>query len=241
MKMLITIAEMEALKSKELVPLECAGCGTTFYRNKTETKRGLKGIRNVSYCSTKCAYAHYPYERTRKEHSFVCELCKKQFVRVYAPADYERQKHRKKFCSHLCACRFNRIDIRGMGRSKLEKWVEAELQKLYPALEILYNDREAIKSELDIYIPALKLAFELNGPFHYEMIFGEQYLNKVQTNDRRKFQACIEKGIELCVIATNTMKYFSAKKAPVFLKIIADIISQKMERVVRVEQTPASW
>jgi len=45
---------------------------------------------------------------------------------------------------------------------------------LYPDLVIHFNKKDAINSELDIYIPSLKLAFELNGIFHYEPIFGKE-------------------------------------------------------------------
>ena len=78
----------------------------------------------------------------------------------------------------------------------------------YPNLEIHYNRKDAINSELDIYIPELELAFELNGIFHYEPIYGAEKLQQIQNNDDRKFQACLEKGISLCIIDTSSLKYF---------------------------------
>ena len=36
-------------------------------------------------------------------------------------------------------------------RSKLEKWLEEQLIKMYPNLEIHFNRKDAINSELDIY------------------------------------------------------------------------------------------
>ena len=82
-------------------------------------------------------------------------------------------------------------------------------------------------SELDIYIPSLKLAFELNGIFHYEPIHGMDLLSKIQNNDNRKILACAEQQIELCIIDSTDLKYFKLNKAEKYLKIITDIINQK--------------
>lgn len=59
---------------------------------------------------------------------------------------------------------------------------------------------------MDIYIPVLSLAFELNGIFHYEPIYGEGKLLSIQNNDDRKFQACLEHDIELCIINSSEQK-----------------------------------
>ena len=81
--------------------------------------------------------------------------------------------------------------------------------------------------ELDIYIPSLKLAFELNGIYHYEPIHGSDKLNKIQNNDNRKFQACAEQGISLCIIDTSSQSYFKENTSEKFLKIIINIINSK--------------
>ena len=99
---------------------------------------------------------------------------------------------------------------------------------LYPILNINYNSRTDIKSELDIYIPSLKLAFELNGIFHYEPIYGKDQLSKIENNDNRKFQACLERGIELCIIDTRKQNCMSIKSSKKYLNIIIDIINKKL-------------
>lgn len=81
------------------------------------------------------------------------------------------------------------------------------------------------------YIPSLHLAFELNGLFHYEPIFSLDKLSKIQNNDRRKFQACLERGIELCIIDTCRLSYFKESNAIPYLDIIRDIIRNKLEPV----------
>ena len=80
---------------------------------------------------------------------------------------------------------------------------------------------------MDIYIPQLKLAFELNGVFHYEPIFGSEKLNQIQNNDGRKFQACLERGIELCIVDTSKLNYFKESNALPYLEIVQKIINYK--------------
>jgi alpha-amylase/alpha-mannosidase (GH57 family) len=96
---------------------------------------------------------------------------------------------------------------------------------MYPDLEIHFNHKDIINSELDIYIPSLKIAFELNGIFHYEIIYSSDQLTKIQNNDNRKYQACIDKGISLCVIDTSKQKQFKEKTSKIYLDIITSIIN----------------
>ena len=101
---------------------------------------------------------------------------------------------------------------------------------VFPLMEFHFNKRDTINSELDIYVPSLKLAFELNGAFHYEPIFGKEQLEKIQNNDNRKFQACLEKGVELCIIDSSGLGYFKEKNAKPFLDIVVSVITQKLLR-----------
>jgi len=75
------------------------------------------------------------------------------------------------------------------------------------------------------------LAFELNGIFHYEPIYGQNKLNQIQNNDNRKFQACLENNIELCIIDTSSQTYFKPKTAQKFLDIITNLINNKISRL----------
>ena len=111
--------------------------------------------------------------------------------------------------------------------SKLELFLQEELQKIY-SYGFHFNRKDTINSELDIYIPELKLAFELNGIFHYEPIYGTEKLNQIKNNDNRKFQACLEKEIELCIIDTSWIKYNKNENFIKVLDIIKTIISNKL-------------
>lgn len=155
----------------------------------------------------------------------LCMNCGKLFMKYQS----ELIKYPNSFCNHSCAATYsNTHKTKGIKRSKLEKWLESKLSELYPKLEIHYSRKDAINSELDIYIPSLKLAFELNGIFHYEPIFGEEKLNQIQNNDGRKFQACLEKGIELCIIDSSKQKYFKESTCLPFLEIITKIVNEKI-------------
>ena len=93
------------------------------------------------------------------------------------------------------------------------------------------SDRKIIApKELDVLIPSLNLAFELNGIFHYEPIYGSDKLSSIKNNDERKFQACLEKGIELVIIDTSSQVYFKEKTSQKYFDIIENIIDIKYGR-----------
>ena len=135
----------------------------------------------------------------------------------------------RKFCNSSCSCTYNNAHKKyGTTISKLEKWIQTKLINLYPNIEFHFNRKDAINSELDIYIPSLKLAFELNGIFHYEPIFGADKLMSIQNNDDRKFQACYDRGIALCIIDSSKQKYVKESNSIKFLDIITNTIEKKV-------------
>ena len=149
-------------------------------------------------------------------------------IKLLLKKNSQVKKVKNNFCSQTCAGTYNSTHkTKGNRRSKLEIYLEKQLINLYPNLEIHFNRKDAINSELDIYIPSLKLAFELNGIYHYEPIYGKDKLSQIQNNDNRKFQACIENTIELCIIDTSTQKYFKESTSKKFLDIITNIIERK--------------
>lgn len=141
------------------------------------------------------------------------------------------------FCNNHCSALYaNSHKTVGTRRSKLEVWLEARLRELYPSLTLLPNDKTAINSELDFYFPELKLAFELNGIFHYEPIYGAEKLASIQNNDHRKFAACAEAGISLCIIDSSRMVHFKEPKARVFLDLIHNVVDQQLAEGARFER-----
>jgi len=152
-----------------------------------------------------------------------CSNC--QLVLERTPGNI--QPSGRSFCSKSCAATYNNMHkARGIRVSKLEQWLQSQLTTLYPETTFIFNDKEAISSELDIYIPKLKLAFELNGIFHFEPIYGEDKLRQIQSNDTNKFQACHQAGISLCIIDTSGQKRFTEASSEKYLKILVQIIKK---------------
>jgi hypothetical protein len=221
---LYTEEEFIVAKGNDDLPCKCVECGETFYKLKRVIKRTFTGYdKNLGdYCSKRCVNLGKGLSQVVN-----CEICGIEFRKTNC--EIEKSKSGKHFCSRSCAVTYNnRHKKHGTRKSKLEVWLETKLINTYPDLEIHFNRKDAINSELDIYIPSIKLAFELNGVFHYEPIFGSDKLNQIQNNDNRKFQACIEKGIELCIIDSSQQKYFKEKTSQKYLDIIINIINTRL-------------
>jgi hypothetical protein len=170
------------------------------------------------FCSLSCSNF---YRENNKAVKFkFCNVCKLSFK--IQGANYLSKKI---YCSRSCAAKYNnRHKTVGIRRSKLEAWIESQLTLKYPNLSVEYN-KTTNGFELDIYIPNLRLAFELNGIFHYEPIYGIEKLERTKKNDVNKFQECQRLGISLCVLDTSKQKKFSKNSSIIYLEVIEKIIS----------------
>lgn len=231
MKPLYTQLEFERAKSNDELICECYNCNNSFKKKKKYinlvlsnyvNEQGIEFNKSCKFCCMSCKN-----EYGSKLHSEIvsCKNCHTEYKKLNS----EIKKYPNHFCSNSCAATYNNTHkTHGNKRSKLEKYLEEQLISLYPNLQFDFNKKDTINSELDIYIPLFKLAFELNGIFHYEPIFGPEKLSQIQNNDQRKFQACIENNIELVLIDSSSMKNFKKERADNFLNIISNIINQKI-------------
>ncbi len=224
---MIDVNSLDDYSCRAPIPCKCERCGKPFTVPKNTVLRALKAtldrdrkaLYKGRYCSKVCRLTR---PSTAQEHE--CQQCHVKVMRIPS------QVGGKVFCSQSCSATYhNTHKTHGTRRSKLEVWLEQELAKRYPALDIHYARKDAINGELDIYVSSIRLAFELNGIFHYEPIYGANKLAQIKNNDQRKYQACIERGIELCTIDTSSFKYFKADRAKPYLDIITKLIDLKLE------------
>lgn len=227
MKLLISFEEFCKANTRQLIPFACDVCDThsqakrhLLWRHSIKLASPEKLEESKRVCSKLCQAV-----LLNKHTESNCPQCGKLFSRGRG----ERSRNKSAFCSRSCSASFNNAHkTKGCRRSKLEVYLEAELVNAFPSVRFLFNDVSAINAELDIYCPELRLAFELNGIFHFEPIYGIEKLTATQKNDKRKILACAEKGIELCVLDTMSLTYFKKQHAEKFLRIISQFISSRI-------------
>ena len=222
MQPLFDITKLNDYARTDKLPFECEYCSQTFYMEAKWIRLRLLKHQETRFCSTKCMGLSQI-----TSINVNCVQCGITFIKQLH--QFKLSKSGNSFCSHSCAATYNNTHkTTGTRRSKLEQWLEEKISISYPSLHVKYNQKETINSELDIYIPSLNLAFELNGIFHYEPIYGQDKLASIQNNDSRKFQACLEKNIELVIIDTSSLKRFKSSNAEKFWEIIQNIINIKL-------------
>lgn len=198
-----------------IIELQCETCKQTFSRDSRRLSRYRRGILKHVYCSHKCQA-----KTTKRQQTVQCNGCGVSFQKTAA----QIRKSTNNFCSKSCAASHNNAHrLQGTRRSKIEAYLEKRLLNRY-SFPIDFNKKDAIGSELDIYIPHLRLAFEINGITHFEPIYGQKVLDRVQASDRTKRQRCEQEHIELHVLNISDAQYISEERARRCLDTICQLI-----------------
>lgn len=191
----------------------CTCCKKKFNRELRFINLNKKRKR-MNFCSQACN------TNFRKLPNILCKLCNKKVIPKY---------RNRKFCSSSCSATYNNTHKKGGIRiSKLEKFLQNNLQNIYK-FPIIFNSKQAINSELDIYIPSLKIAFEINGVFHYKPIFGISRLSSIRNNDKYKFYLCKKNKIKLHIVNTMKHRYVTNLTCLPYLEKIQNIINKQLK------------
>lgn len=172
--------------------LICQHCGKQFTRSNSRfneaVKKGWKFL-----CSVKCRHAS-----NEKGKEYNCAECSQKIIKT--PAEV-RQTRFNVFCSKSCSAVYNNKHKNyGTRRSKLECYLEERLKLEFPRLEVFCNKKRTIGAELDFYFPELNLAIEINGILHFEPIYGDKKLKRIQEIDKKKVKKCNKLRIQLIII-----------------------------------------
>lgn len=189
---------------------------------------------------TKCKECNVNFI-SKSNRRYCSDNCKKQSVKKYhkkcqkCNVEYRAETPKSKFCSRSCRSLSLKLHTyahnkSGLSRSKIEKYVEDKLLIDFSDLNIIFNDKDTIGSELDIYIPDLRMAFELNGVFHYIPIYGQNTLEKIQNRDKNKNIICEKFGIELITINLGNCN-FNKTYAKYIYEQIFKLIEQNKNRL----------
>lgn len=221
--------EFKTAKCKDRLPMRCLVCGETFYQLKSLIQQQLKSKPSTNrFCSLKCMGINNRVTKVVCK----CDQCGKKIEKLPS----RLSESGKVFCSKSCnTIYYNLHKHTGSSRSKLEVFLEQELPKIFPDLEIQYNDRELCNGlELDLYIPSLHIAFELNGPVHYHPFYGktieerEQKYSDIHRKDIEKQRMCNEKRIDLYIIDVRQYKYATIKHHLNCLHYVVECIKENM-------------
>lgn len=136
--------------------------------------------------------------------SVSCALCQKKFDKD----KNQVAKTKNNFCGKSCSAKYNNAHRKtGIRRSKAESYLEQLL--ITAGHTVKCNRRDLIPSglEVDLYLPELNIAIELNGPVHYQPIYGQEKFNSIVSNDAKKAAELRDAGIHLYIIDVSQSRF----------------------------------
>lgn len=156
--------------------------------------RYSRGLCSLTFCNVECKRA---YET--KSIEVPCAEC--GTPATHKQAELRKSKSGNSFCSKSCAVTWNNRQKRKSRRSSCEVLLLDLIRNEFPDLRVLANDKTMLDGlEVDIAMPDISLAVEWNGVVHYQPIYGQQKLDRIQEIDAKKQEIARSKGISLIVV-----------------------------------------
>lgn len=118
--------------------------------------------------------------------------------------------------------------------SKFENFISETL--IEEGYDVLLHKKGALINpnlELDIYVPNIKLAIEVDGPVHYLPIFGEERLEKTRLADADKNGLLISHGVYVLRIKCDHSKLSRHLKRVVKQKLLDHIEKVKNKTALK--------
>lgn len=112
--------------------------------------------------------------------------------------------------------------------SKLEKFILDRL--IYDGYKINFHQEQVLantKLQIDLFIPTMNVAIEIDGPSHFLPVWGEDVLQRNISYDQKKEGLILGKGLVLIRI----------KQQKDFSKTRAELIYDKLQNILRDIQT----
>ena len=197
--------------------LQCLHCNKDVLKFKSEIRKNPDKV----FCNNSCASFYNKRPDNRK--TYFCKFCNKPSLK------FESDIHSKNiFFFFFFTSKYYSQFTKRKEKSNLEIFILQKLIENFPYLYVLCSDREQCSGlELDFYFPDLNLAIEVNGPIHYDPIYGETYLQNIQERDNRKSKICENKNIELRTI--KNYERFSEKIG--YIKWMVEIRPILLEKI----------
>lgn len=108
--------------------------------------------------------------------------------------------------------------------SKLEKFILNKL--LAEGYHVEFHKEQALantKLQIDIYIPSINTAIEVDGPSHFEPVWGKDVLKRNISYDNKKTGLMIGKG--MVVVRIKQTKDFSKSRASILYDKLSNILA----------------
>lgn len=226
------------LPKQEKVEKKCSFCT----RQISVYASQIKVTGDFHFCDTIC-WSLLRKEQAEKESKIElqCKKCGITFMK-HKCRIFPGKNH---YCSRACSdykyqvnrfVRTRPLPIHKIGRknkrrSYLEYYIEDMIKQIFPTMKY-YTNKRFDGFELDFYFPDLLLAVEINGPFHYFPIFGNDALSYVQRRDLRRIESCSSHHVDLRIIPVKESTQSIRKKEFYWLKFERIILGKLQEKII---------